>query len=66
MPSIRDIAVQVDQLKRAPIKVPLGQPSRTLSVKTTAIQADLPQRSPVTLRTDDPQQIKDESRKNYL
>ena len=30
------------------------------------MQADLPQRSPVTPRTDDPQQTKDESRKDHL
>ena len=42
------------------------QPSRTPSVKTMAMQADLPQRSPVTSRTDDLQQTKDESRKDHL
>jgi len=31
-----------------------------------AMQIDLPQRLPVTPRTDDPQQTKDESRKDYL
>jgi hypothetical protein len=60
------MAVQVDQPKHAPIKVPLGQPSGTPSVKTTAIQADLPQRSPMTPRTDGPQQAKDMSRKDHL
>ena len=62
----RDMAVQVDQPKHAPIEVPPGQSSGTLSVKTTAMQADLPQRSPMTPRTDDPQQTKDESRKDHL
>ena len=63
MPSVRDIAVQVDQPKHAPIEVPPGQLSGVPSVKTTAIQTDLPQRSP---RTDDPQQTKDISRKDRL
>jgi hypothetical protein len=62
-PSVRDIAIRVDQPKHIPVKVPPGQPSRTSSIKTTAIQADLPQRSP---RTDDPQQTKDISRKDHL
>ena len=65
VPSVRDIAVQVDQPKHAPVKVPPGQPSGTSSVKTTAMQADLPQR-PVTLRIDGPQQTKDMSRKDHL
>ena len=52
--SVRDMAVQVDQPKHAPVKVPPGQSSGTSSVKTTAMQADLPQRSPVTPRTNDP------------
>jgi len=65
-PSVRDIAVQVDQPKHAPVNVPPRQLSRTSSVKTTAIQTDLPQRLPVTPRTDDPQQTKDKSRKDYL
>jgi hypothetical protein len=30
------------------------------------VQADLPQRLPVTPRTDDPQQTKDRNRKDYL
>ena len=30
------------------------------------MQADLPQRSPVTPRTDDPQQTKDKNRKDHL
>ena len=29
VPSVRDIAVQVDQPKHAPVKVPPGQPSGT-------------------------------------
>ena len=64
--SVKDIAVQVDQLKYAPIKVPLGQRSGTSSAKTAAMQADILQRSPVTHRTDDPQQTKDISRKDHL
>jgi len=43
--SVRDIAVQVDQPKHVPVKVPPGQLSGTPSVKTTAMQVDLPQRS---------------------
>ena len=35
--SVRDIAVQVDQLKHAPVKVPLGQRSGTSSAKTAAM-----------------------------
>ena len=66
VPSVKDMAVQVDQLKHAPVKVPLGQPSGTSSVKTTAMQADLPQRSPMILRTDGPQQTKDMSHKDHL
>jgi len=65
-PSVRDIAVQVNQPKHAPVNVPPGQSSGTSSVKTTAMQTDLPQRLPVTPRTDDPQQTKDESHKDYL
>jgi len=65
-PSVRDIAVQVDQPKHVSVKVPPGQLSRTPSIKTTAMQADLPQRSPVTPMTDNPQQTKDESRKDHL
>jgi hypothetical protein len=38
----------------------------TSSVKNAAIQADLPQRSPVTPRTNNPQQTKDMSRKDHL
>ena len=57
VPSIRDIAVQVDQPKHAPIEVPPGQLSGVPSVKTTAIQTDLPQHLP---RTSNPQQIKDD------
>jgi len=52
VPSVRDADIQVDQPQHTPIKVPLRQPSGTSSVKTTAMQADLPQRSP---RTDNPQ-----------
>ena len=66
VPSVRDMAVQADQPKHAPVKVPPGQLSGTPSVKTTAMQADLPQRSPVTPRTDGPQQTKDMSRKDHL
>ena len=54
VPSVRDMAIQVDQPQHAPVRVSPGQPSGTPSVKTTAMQADLPQRSPVTPRTDDP------------
>lgn len=36
------------------------------SVRDMAVQVDLPQRSPVTPRTDDAQQTKDESRKDHL
>jgi hypothetical protein len=60
------MAVQVDQPRHAPIKVPSGQLSGTPSVKTTAMQADLPQRSPVTSWANDPQQTKDISRKDCL
>ena len=66
VPSIRDIAVQVDQPKHAPINVPLRQLSGTPSVKTTAMQTDIPQRSSMTPRTNDPQQTKDENRKEHL
>jgi hypothetical protein len=66
VPSVRDVAIQVDQPKHVPVKVPPGQPSGTSSVKTTAMQADLPQHSPVTPRTDDPQQTKDRNRKDHL
>jgi hypothetical protein len=66
VPSVRNMAVQVDHLKHAPVKVPLGQPSGTPSVKTTAIQAGLPQRLPVTLRIDDPRQTKEVSYKDHL
>ena len=65
VPSMRDVAIQVDQPKHAPVKVPSGQPSRT-PLPQAAVQADLPQRSPVTPRTDDPQQTKDVSRKDHL
>ena len=63
VPSVSDAAVQVDQPQHARTKVPPGQLSGTPSVKTTAGQADLPQRSP---RADDPQQMKDMSRKDHL
>ena len=66
VPSVRDIAVQVDQPQHAPVKVPPGQPSGTSTVETVVMQADLPQRSPVTPRTDDPQQTKNESCKDHL
>ena len=42
VPSVRDMAVQVDQLQHVLVKVPPGQPSGTPPVKTTAVQADLP------------------------
>ena len=42
-----------------------GQPSRT-PLCQTAMQADLPQRSLVIPRTNDPQQTKDISRKDHL
>ena len=61
---MRDMAVQVDQPQHVSVKVPLEQPSGTPSVKTTAIRADLPQRSPVIPRTDNYQQTKDISRKD--
>ena len=63
VPSVKDMAIQVDQPKHAPTKVPPGQLSGTPSVKTTTMQADLPQHSP---RTDNPQQMKDKSRKGHL
>ena len=66
VPSVRDMAVQVDPPQHAPTKVPPGRLSGTSSVKTMAMQADLPQRSPVTSRTNDLQQTKDESRKDHL
>ena len=37
VPSVKNMAVQVDQPKHAPIKTPLGQPSGTSSVKTVAM-----------------------------
>jgi len=40
-PSVRDIAVQVDQPKHAPVNVPPGQSSGTSSVRTMAMQTDL-------------------------
>ena len=66
VPSVRDMAIQVDQPQRASVKVPPGQPSGTSAVETVVIQADLPQRSPVTPRTDNPQQTKEKSRKDHL
>jgi len=65
VPFVRDIAVQVDQPQHTPVKVPLGQPSKT-PLPQAAMQADLPQCSPVTLKTNNPQQTKDKSRKDYL
>jgi len=50
----------------AEYKPTLGQPSGTSSVKTTAMQVDVPRRLPVTPRTDNPQQTKDMSRKDHL
>ena len=52
-PSVRDIAIQVDQPQHKHTQVPQGQPSRTSAVETVVIQADLPQHSPMTSRTDD-------------
>jgi len=66
VPSVRDADVQEDQPQHARTKVPLGQLSGTPSIKTTAMQADLPQRSLVTPRADNPQQTKDRSRKDHL
>ena len=60
------MAVQVDQQQHARTKVPPGQPAGTSAVETVAMQADLPQRSPVTPRTDDRQQAKEKSRKDCL
>ena len=65
VPSDSDVAVQVDQPQHAPVKVPLRQPSGT-PLRHAAMQADLPQRSPVTSRTNDSQQTKDMSRKDHL
>ena len=56
----------MDQLKHVPVKVPPGQLSGTSSVKTTAMQVDLLQHSPIISGTNDPQQIKDKSHKDYL
>ena len=66
VPSVRDMAVQVDQPQYAHTQVPLGQPSRTSAVETVVMQADLPQHSPVTSRTDTRQQTKDRNRKDHL
>ena len=44
VPSVRDMAVQVDQPQHARTQVPPGQPSEISTVETIAIQADLPQR----------------------
>ena len=66
VPSVRDIAVQVDQPKHAPVKIPSGQPFGTPSIKTTVMQADLPQHLPVTSRTNNPQRTKDVSCKDHL
>ena len=63
---MRDMAVQVDQPQHARTQVPPGQPSGTSAVETVVMQADLPQHSPVTPRTDDPQQTKDMSREDHL
>ena len=65
-PSVRDIAVQVDQPKYAPVNVLLGQLSGTSSIKITAMQTNLPQCLPVIPRTNNPQQTKDESYRDYL
>src|ERR1700679_447140 len=59
------MAVQVDQPKYIPIKVPSGQLSRT-PLPQAAIQADLPQHLPVTPRTNNPQQTKDRNHKDHL
>jgi len=40
-PSVRDIAVQVDQPKHVPVNVPPGQLSGISSIKTMAMQTDL-------------------------
>ena len=66
VPSVRDIAIQVDQPQHTRTQVPPGQPSRTSAVETVVTQADLPQHSPVTSRTDNPQQTKEMSRKDHL
>ena len=63
VPSVRDMAVQVDQPQHARTKVPLGQPSGTSAVETVVIQVDLPQYTP---RTDDHQQTKDRNHKDHL
>ena len=54
---------KADQSQHARTKVPSGQLSGTPSARTTAMRADLPQRSP---RADNPQQTKDKSRKDHL
>ena len=46
MASVKDIAIQVDQPKHAPAKVPPGQPSGT-PLPQAAIQVDQPQHFPV-------------------
>ena len=65
VPSVRDMAVQVDQPQHASIKVPLGQLSRTSAVETVVMQVDLPQHSPVTSRTNNRQRTKDISHKDH-
>ena len=60
------MAIQVAQPQHAPVRVSPGQLSGTSAVKTVATQADLPQRSPVISRTDDPQQTMDMSRNDHL
>ena len=42
VPSVRDMAVQVDQPQHARTKVPPGQPSGISAVETVVMQADLP------------------------
>ena len=66
VPSIRDMAVQVDQPQQSPIKVPLGQLFRTPSIKAMSMQVDLLQCLPVTPKTNSPQQMKDKNYKDYL
>ena len=66
VPSVMDMAIQVDQPQHAPVKAPPGQPSGTSSIKATTMQADLPQRSPVTPRTDDRQQAKERNHNDHL
>ena len=63
VPPVTATTRQTDQPQHALVEAPPGQPSGTSFVRTTAMQADLPQR---LSRTDDPQQAKDRSRKDHL